>query len=113
MTTGELIKMLQEADPSGELPVCVGNHDVYFVQNLPAYYDGPLQQLVHDESKRGECWSIVGAKITTRGMKVDIVPLSIREAMLDHPDLPVECEGSHTAERVDEWRRDVKELCGP
>lgn len=108
MKTGELIKLLQEADPSGELPVCVGNHDVYFVQKLPAYYDGPLQQLIHDDSLR-PYWSIVGAKITTRGLKVDIATMSIEDAINDVPDLPVECEGSWTQERVDRWRAEARE----
>ena len=72
MTTAELIALLREADPDGTTPVCVANADVYFVQRLPAYYDGRLQQLVHDESKQPN-WTIVGAKILSAGEKVDIV----------------------------------------
>lgn len=108
MKTAELIRRLQEADPTGELPVCVGNVDVYFVQTLPAYYDGQLQQLVHDEGKR-PYYSVVGAKITRRGTKVDIVTHSIRDALLDHPDMPVECDEPSMAERVEQWRQEARE----
>ena len=90
MTTSELIAALREVDPDGTTPVCVANADVYFVQRLPAYYDGRLQQFVHDESKRGKEWSIVGAKLISRGEKVDIFVMSIRDVLADVPDLPID-----------------------
>lgn len=99
MTTAELIAALQKADPDGTTPVCVANADVYFVQVLPAYYDGRLQQLIHDESKRGKAWSIVGAKIITSGHKVDIVAMSIRDVLCDMPDLPIEGGDEETIAR--------------
>lgn len=105
MTTAELIAALREADPEGTTPVCVGNADVYFVQRIPAYYDGRLQQLVHDESKRGHAWSIVGAKIITSGAKVDIVTLSIRDVLVDHPELPI--EGGDPQE-ISRWREEAR-----
>lgn len=106
MTTAELIAALREADPDGTTPVCVGNADVYFVQVLPAYYDGRLQQLVHDESKRGKEWSIVGAKIVSAGRKVDIVPMSIRDVLSDVPDLPIEGGDEETIAR---WRAEARD----
>jgi hypothetical protein len=107
VTTAELIAALRDADPDGTLPVCVGNADVYFVQTLPAYYDGRLQQLVHDESKRGKEWSIVGAKIITFGRKVCLHKMSIRDALVDWPDMPIEGGDPATIER---WRAEARAL---
>lgn len=104
MTTADLIAALREADPDGTTPVCVGNADVYFVQRLPAYYDGRLQQLVHDENKRGRAWSIIGARILSAGEKVDIVALSIRDVLVDMPDLPIEGGDPETIAR---WRAEA------
>lgn len=90
MTTAELIALLQAADPAGTTPVCVGNEDVYFVDRLPAYYDGQLQQLVHDPAKVGKEWSIIGARVTSKGEKVKIVTMGVRDLLSEHPDIPVE-----------------------
>lgn len=106
MTTGELIAALQAIDPSGDTPVCVGNADVYFVQRHAAYYDGALQQLIHDQTKRNNAWSIIGAKIITRGEKVDIVTMSIRDVLVDMPDLPIEGGDPETIAR---WRKESQE----
>ena len=95
MTTGELIAELLRADPEGNTPVCVANSDVYF----PAYYDGRLQQLIHDDSKRGKEWGIIGAKVISKGHKVDIVAISIGDILVDMPDLPVEGANPEDLER--------------
>lgn len=105
MTTAELIKLLQEADPEGTTPVCVGNLDIYLVSKLPAYYDGSLQQLVHDESLRGKAWSVIGARIIRGGFKINIQDLSIKEVLEDHPDLPIEGSDPETIERWREYAR--------
>jgi len=97
MKTKELIQRLQEADPSGELECCVGNIDIYFITQEPAYYDGPLQVLTHDASLRDKAWSITGAKIVSSGTKVQIHTLSIEDVILDEvyeeKDFPVTIEG--------------------
>jgi len=104
VTTAELIALLRAADPDGTTPVCVDNEDVHFVQRMPAYYDGRLQQFVHDEAKRGKAWSIVGARIVSSGDKVKIRTLSIREVLFDMPDLPIE---GGEPETIAEWRRNA------
>jgi hypothetical protein len=105
MTTAELIAALRAVDPEGTTPVCVANADVYFVQRQPAYYDGRLQQLVHDESKRGNAWSIVGARIISAGEKVDIVALSIRDVLVDVPELPIE---GGDPDMIERWRAEAR-----
>ena len=107
MTTAELIALLREVDPAGTTPVCVANADIYFVQRLPAYYDGRLQQLVHDESKRGKAWSIVGARISSTGDKIDIVPMSIRDVLRDLPRLPIE---GGDPDDIEAWRAAARRL---
>jgi hypothetical protein len=106
VTVAELIAALRAADPTGMLPVCVGNEDIYFVDALPAYYDGSLQQLVHDEAKRGKAWSVIGAKIIRSGRKVNLRALSIRDVLIDMPDLPI--EGGDPAQ-IARWREEARE----
>lgn len=114
MKTKELIKRLQEADPSGELECCVGNVDIYFVEQLPAYYDGPLEVLVHDEALKDKCWSITGAKIVRSGQKVQIHTISIEDVMFDmvddNRDFPISIEDTtegYYKKRVDQWKSEA------
>ena len=109
MTTAELIKLLQQADPDGTTPVCIDNADIYFVDRMPAFWDGRLEQLVHDETKRGKAWSIVGARVIRSGEKIKIKSLSIQEVFIDHPDLPVECSDSDRGQ-VEAWRKQARDL---
>jgi phage pi2 protein 07 len=108
MKTKELIRQLQEADPSGEIEVCVENEDIHFIEIAPAYWDGRLQVLVRDSNKKG--YDVVGAKITSHGKKLKIRTLSIDDAIFNNPDLPVEIdvhnEGQrkHYKEEVKKWR---------
>lgn len=88
MKTKELIRQLMKADPTGEEEVCVGNTDIHFVERLAAYYDGPLQVLERDEDC--EFYNIVGARYKRTGYKVNIFTLSICDAILNTPEIPVD-----------------------
>ena len=90
MKTKELIRQLQEADPSGEIEVCVGNIDIHFVERLPAYYDGRLEVLKRDEDC--EYYNIIGGEFVAEGDKVMINTLMIEDAIWNNPDLPVSFE---------------------
>lgn len=83
MKTKELIRQLQEADPTGETEVCVGNVDIHFVQRLPAYYDGTLQVLERDPTTK--YYNIIGGKYKRSGDKVNIHTLSISDAISNSP----------------------------
>lgn len=107
MNTRELIAALQAADPTGDVPVCVANADLYFVERLPAYYDGSLEQLVHDETKRGKAWSIVGARLVRAGEKVRLRQMPVEDLLYEHPELPV--EGGNPAV-VERWRQQGRKL---
>lgn len=112
MKTKKLIELLQEADPSGEEEVCVDNIDIYFVEPKPAYWDGRLQVLKRDESMKG--YNIVGAKWISSGKKINLVTVSIKEAMIDNPDLPVEVIDIFVNKRmqkeVDQWRAEARQI---
>ena len=106
MKVKELIRQLQEADPTGEIEACVGNIDIHFVSREPAYYDGRLEVLTRDPARTGRCYDICGAEIRSDGDKVQIHILSIQQAIWENPDLPVVSDGS---DRVAIWRQEARE----
>jgi hypothetical protein len=78
MKSKELIRQLQEYDPTGETEVCIHNADIHYISVEPAYWDGRLQVLVRDKSKE-PYFSIVGAKYVTKGDKICLNPMSIQD----------------------------------
>ena len=89
MKTKELIKQLNDCDPSGELECCVENEDIYYVDVTPAYYNGRLQVLIR-EPRNENYYNIIGGKYFNEGKKVDIKVLSIEDIVLEDPDIPIE-----------------------
>lgn len=87
MKTKELIRQLQENDPTGECEVCVENIDIHFVCKEEAYWDGPLQVLQRDETCK--YYNIIGGKYKTEGSKIVIRPLSFADAILNR-DIPID-----------------------
>lgn len=106
MKVKELIRQLQEADPTGEVEACVGNIDIHFVSCESAYYDGPLQVLQRDPKRTGRCYDICGAELRHDGRKVQIHTLSIRDAIWEDPNLTVSVGGND--ERVKKWRAEAR-----
>lgn len=110
MKTRELIRLLQEVDPSGEEEVCIWNQDIHFVHAEPAYWDGCLEILKRDEDC--EYYNIIGAEVRSHGHKISIEPLSIEDAIYNDPDLPVEYSdySSKYKEHHDKARQHCREL---
>jgi len=112
MKTKKLIELLKEADPSGNLPVCVDNVDIFTVYQEASYWDGCLQQLKRDWKKK--YYNVVGAKYTSKGQKVTIRTLSIEDALYANPDLPIKVEDTFLEKKmqktVDKWRREAKKF---
>ena len=111
MKTLELIRLLQEADPTGEAECCVDNEDIHFLEVLPGYWDGRLQVFTRDPALTGKCFDIVGAKITAAGTKIKIRHLSIEDLLQDNPEMPVdtsstgsEVSNAEYAAQVERWR---------
>jgi len=79
MKTKELIKRLQELDPSGETEVLIGNRDISkFIYDSPAYWDGRAQVAEFDE--RG---LPIKSKIITGGSKICLDSIDIEEKYFD------------------------------
>lgn len=85
MKSKELIRLLQEEDPTGEVEVCIDNADIHFISTEPAYWDGTLQVLTRDHSK-DPYYNITGGKYVRTGSKVVLHPLSIRDVLWSDPD---------------------------
>ena len=85
MKTKELIKRLQEIDPSGEIECCIMNMDIHFADLMPAYWDGTLEILKRDPDCK--FYNIIGGKYTQNGPKIKIIPLSITDAISIDPAL--------------------------
>ena len=88
MKSKELIQLLQEEDPTGEVEVCVNNVDIHCLSREPAYWDGSLQVLTRDESKK-PYYNITGAKYVRHGSKIVLHPMSVRDVLWDNPDTAV------------------------
>lgn len=88
MKTKDLIRHLQEADPSGEIEVCVENVDIHFLTTEPAYYDGSLQVLERDETC--QYYNIIGGKYKRTGQKVVIHTHTFQDAISVNHDFPID-----------------------
>lgn len=112
MKTKDLIRRLQEADPSGELECCVGNNDILFVSTEASFYDGCLQVFERDKSQE-PFYNVVGLKYVSEGTKVSIHTLSVEDVILNDPDVKIsfdsEYSQQHYADGVEKIRQSVKE----
>lgn len=73
MKSKDLIKKLQDLDPTGETEVYVGNCDILYVDLSPSYYDGRAQQFttwqVYNEYG---CSRPIAGKFRAGGEKIQI-----------------------------------------
>jgi hypothetical protein len=104
MKTKDLIAELQEADPSGELEVCVENVDIFTVTTEPAYWDGRLQVLKRDEAKK-PYYDVVGGKYTSKGSKVVISPMSITDLLWSDPDAEIDYSEVGNPDSAERYRK--------
>lgn len=81
MKVKELIAELSKCDP--EATVNTPDGDIYFIEQLPGYYDGHYEELIHDESLKGKCFSIVGVKYTRAGTKVVFHTYNAKDLLID------------------------------
>lgn len=113
MKTKELIRRLQEIDPTGELECSVGGEDIFFCQHLPGYYDGSYEVLLRDESKR-PYYDVVGVRICRHADKINIRTLSFEDFLLDHPDGLIEYDSESTRalseKRIERVREETKQM---
>jgi hypothetical protein len=91
MKTKEVIKLLQEEDPSGELEVSIGGVDILFIEALPYYYDGRQQVLVKNEKG-----NVIGGRYTESGNKVVIHYRGFSDYIWDDENFQIEYGSEHT-----------------
>jgi hypothetical protein len=120
MKTKKLIEILQKADPDGNLECVVDGKDIYDIEINPGYWDGPYEILERDEEC--EYYNVRGAKITTKGFKLEINTLSIENAIWNSDakggHLPVEIDTTYAIpernqqyrDMVEEWRKEAREF---
>ena len=110
MKTKELIRLLQEQDPSGEEECCCGNQDIFFVSKDFAYYDGSLQVLIRDPAK-APYYDVVGGKYVRTGFKIQIHTLGISDilddpkAVIDYTEVGPDLQGAYAT--ADETSREA------
>jgi hypothetical protein len=110
MTSAELIKYLQAEDPEGNTEVCVGNRPIHFVSREPAYYDGPLQELIEDPAKK-PYYAVIGAKYVMIGDKVQIHTLDVEGVIENDPETPVDySQAPRMADAVKRWREETRKI---
>lgn len=85
MQTKDLIKQLQEADPTGEEYITVHGSDISHVENLPSYYDGCQDIIFKDANERP-----IGGLVRSSGRKIVIKLWSLSDAIFDNPELKVD-----------------------
>ena len=85
MKTKELIRQLQECDPTGEVEVICDGGDIYTVIPLPAYYDGSLKTLIRDDSLK-PYYDVIGMRETREGRKVVLQGMDLQDVCWDIDD---------------------------
>jgi hypothetical protein len=73
MKSADLIKLLQDLDPTGEVEVLVKNSDITAVYKVEAYYDGRAEKIFWDGNKK-----VLGRYYNT-GEKIVIKATSLYE----------------------------------
>jgi hypothetical protein len=115
MKTRELIRQLQEVDPSGETECCVDNHDIFFVERQFAFYDGALEILVRDPARQ-PYYDVVGGIIRRTGEKIRIHVLSLEDAIfeIEGRPFPIEIQTTDDVSRkileetIQRWHDDAR-----
>ena len=104
MKVKDLIKYLQEADPTGERHVRVDGGAIFGCEPKPGYWDGPYQYIDWDRKKY---------VISTKGDKVDIRTMSYEDWIWDHDGDTSDIELQLTYcndTREKEYRKEFKEI---
>lgn len=111
MKTKRLIELLQEADPTGNLEVCVNKQDIFNVSQCPHYYDGCQEILIRDK-KLEPYYDVVGGKYLEKGNGVVIEVLSLKEAISCNPDMEIKYNKYTKKYKKDhnKWRKKIKEI---
>lgn len=98
MKVKDLIRALQEADPTGECHVRCGGGAIFFAERKEGYWDGPYQYIENDEFY-----------ISAKHEKVDINSIDYESWIWDHAGdyskihVDMSVYGSRAKEKQKEW----------
>ncbi len=108
MKVKELIKELEAMDQDAD--VVVGNVPIYFVEQLPYYYDGRMGRLIQDKTISG--YNIVGYTWPNDSPKVSLQLMGLEDCLENDPDLPVDTSPieAHSRQRYDDRVADARSL---
>lgn len=104
MKSKVLIAKILELDPTGEVECSIGNCDIYYLDRLPAYYDGRLQVLKYDESK-APYYNVIGGEYRSSGSKIALKELSFSDALRNDDKFEIDYSNLHaTAESLQRYK---------
>jgi hypothetical protein len=107
MKSGELVKILQELDPTGKVEVTGTGGDIYFLD----YEDGFPFILVHNEALKGKCYSIIGGKFDSPPLgHIYMHQMNMDDVLLDNIDAPITSYGGYHDDAIAKARKEAKQI---
>lgn len=98
MKSGELIKYLQEVDPTGEIEVFIdGAKDFFKPYTTEMYWDGCPFKMNPKYNSYPESLSVL-----SNGRKIVLKSFSYKDALLDNPEFPIEYDSEYSERRWDD-----------
>jgi hypothetical protein len=105
VTSAELIEELQKLDPDGTTEVTIHSQPIWYIDRLPAYYDGRLL-LLH----RDHMYQIISAEYTGKGAKIVLGQFDLKDFLEDFPEFTVHSDTQWYLDRVEKWREAGRKL---
>lgn len=116
MKTKQVIELLLNADPTGELQCVVNGKTIHSIVKTPGNHEGWYEVLNRDPVYS----NIISGEMTTAGDKVALYAMSIKDAIYEfawnHEDFPVKIEIEDEERKrnatglVKKWRAEAKDL---
>ena len=108
---------MQKEDSSGEMEICLNTEEgLCDIFHIESPYDGYASYQIMKRDWSKNCYNVVGAEYRTDGNILFIRSISIPDAMLDEPDLPVIVHGRDEKEtecmkdKVSSWREEFRKI---
>ncbi|MFW6172629.1 MAG: hypothetical protein ACOC5T_02690 [Elusimicrobiota bacterium] len=108
MKVRDVIKRLQDLDPTGEIEVCIGESDIFYISMEPAYYDGLLYVLKRDVKKL-PYYDVTGMKIISTGKKISLKTMDLNDVLVDNWQAEIEYDVHKVNSQLDYYKNIVSE----
>jgi hypothetical protein len=117
MKTRKLVELLQKEDPSGEMEICIDTEEGFCdILHIESPYDGYAVYQKMERDWNNDYYNVVGARIRVDGNILFFRAISLQEALLDNPNLPVTVRGRNEEEtarlkdKVSSWREESRKI---